>query len=250
MSILVHLTAEKNVKRILQSGIHKGKYGVYCLPVLPNYFISHQWLRELKRGGQRTFVGIYFHVPDDEMVLFGHYNKPHTNITVAEATRILYQQSDTQGYEMILMRTIEPNELHKIQAVPQVMGWRYSPDAHQRQWCNCPVCVSRGEFNSRKKRRSLEGCVLTYDEILASLHAFDEEYRQNDEYDEDNDFQINNLLFELIHRKAGQALDLAFLIDYPSIDVLEVLIDVFSMYKGKEAQQLLQQTNERIQSLK
>lgn len=151
MPILVHLTPEKNVKRILHAGIHKGR-GVYCLPVLQSYYVSHQWLRELKRRGVRTFVGIYFRVPDEEMVWFGHYGQPHQYIPVTEAIHLLMQQPDQQGYEMIIPRSIHPKEIHKVQAVSQVVGWRYLPGVRQRAWCTCPVCVSPGEINSRKKR--------------------------------------------------------------------------------------------------
>lgn len=151
MPILVHLTPAKNVKRIMRSGIHKGR-GVYCLPILQSYYVSHQWLRELKRRGVRTFVGIYFRVPDEEMVSFGHYGQPHQYIPVTEAIHLLMQQPDPQGYEMIIPRSIQAKEIHKVQVVSQVVGWRYLPGVRKRSWCVCPVCVSRGEINSRKKR--------------------------------------------------------------------------------------------------
>lgn len=153
MPILVHLTPEKNVKRILHSGIRKSKWsGVYCLPVLQNYYASHQWLRELRRSGQRNLVGVYFRVPDDEMVWFGHYSRPHRYLPVNEAIRLLMSVTDPQGYEMIIARAISPKEIHKIQAVPQVVGWRYAPGVRSRSWCICPMCVSPGEFKSSKKK--------------------------------------------------------------------------------------------------
>src|SRR4051794_33261043 len=45
-----HLAREKDSTRILRSGIRAGKlgddaFGVYAMPVLPNFFASHQWLR-------------------------------------------------------------------------------------------------------------------------------------------------------------------------------------------------------------
>ncbi|GHO46153.1 hypothetical protein [Ktedonospora formicarum] len=152
MPVLVHLTPAKNVKRILRSGIHQSRQGVYCLPVLQSYYVSHQWMRELKRWGQRTFIGIYFHVPDDEMVWFGHYNQPHQYVTVSEAISQLMQQVDPQGYEIIIPRSISAKELHKIRTVSRVVGWRYQPGVRQCAWCACPICVSRGEIKSRKKR--------------------------------------------------------------------------------------------------
>ncbi len=152
MPILVHLTLEKNVKHILRTGIRKGKYGVYCLPVLPNYYASHQWLRELRRFKQGRFVAIHFRVPDDEMVWFGHYNRQHKYISANEAVSLLTQKIDPQGFELVILRAISAKEIHKVHVVPQVIGWRYSPGMRERGWCTCPVCVSRGEFRSQKKR--------------------------------------------------------------------------------------------------
>jgi hypothetical protein len=68
MATLVHLTPEKNASRILRHGINVGR-GIFCMPVLPHYYITHQWVRELKRQGQRSIVAIYFQVPADEVVL-------------------------------------------------------------------------------------------------------------------------------------------------------------------------------------
>lgn len=65
---------------------------------------------------------------------------------------MLMQQSDPQGYEMILSRSITTKEIHKVKAVSQVVGWRYMPGVRKRVWCVCPVCVSRGEIKARKKR--------------------------------------------------------------------------------------------------
>ncbi|MFD1044409.1 hypothetical protein ACFQ1S_01775, partial [Kibdelosporangium lantanae] len=68
MALFVHLTPEKNAKGIARSGIKLGPRGVFCVPMVPSYVISHQWLRELRRGGQRTFVAVDFRIPDDEPV--------------------------------------------------------------------------------------------------------------------------------------------------------------------------------------
>jgi phage-related protein len=43
--------------------------GVFAVPVTRNFYVSHQWLRELKRhNAGRTVAAIYFRVPDDEQV--------------------------------------------------------------------------------------------------------------------------------------------------------------------------------------
>ena len=74
MATFVHLAPESAVDRIRRSGIRRsrtryGESGVYASPVMQSYFATHQWLRELKRFGGRTIIGIYFRIPDDEVVL-------------------------------------------------------------------------------------------------------------------------------------------------------------------------------------
>ena len=84
MPRFVHLTPERFVKRILRSGI-TGERGVFCLPVLPSYVIAHQWLRELKRGGQRTIMGVYWTCSDHRLhpwegdLLHTVKHSPHEN---------------------------------------------------------------------------------------------------------------------------------------------------------------------------
>jgi hypothetical protein len=122
------------------------------MPVTKNFYVSHQWLRELKRRGQRTFVAVHFRIPDDVVVLIGHYNKEHITVTAAEAVALVMREASPEGYEVIVPRAIEPDEIHAIRDVPQVVGWRYFPGSHGRKPCGCPVCVPRGEIKSRKLR--------------------------------------------------------------------------------------------------
>jgi hypothetical protein len=133
--------------------------------------------------------------------------------------------------------------LHKVQALSQVLGWRYRPNSHAKPWCNCPYCVSRGEFNSSKKRELPER-QLPYDEIIANLHRLNAQVDECSDRDE-NASEIMSLLYSLQYRKAGQASDLLFLFDYPSNDVLESLADLLGVYKGREAKRLLQEINNR-----
>jgi hypothetical protein len=242
MPIMVHLTPAKNIRQILRTGIRKGERGVYCMPVLQDYYTSHQWLRELRRWGPGPFVAIYFRLDDDEMVGCGPFWEAHSSVPMAEAVRLFRQQSDTQGWEILVPRSIASRDLHKIQALSQVLGWRYSPKSHNRPWCNCPSCVSRGEFNSSKKRERRSS--LKYDEIIASLHRLN---AQVDECQsrEENDNEIMSLLYSLQYRKAGHVSDFLFLLDYPSNDVLESLADLLGVYKGREAKRLLQEVNIR-----
>ena len=157
MPTLVHLTDEKQSKKILNAGIKPGKmlHGIYCMPVLPNFYVSHQWLRELKSGGAKTFVGIYFRLPSAEKVYAGKYNERHRHITLGEAIKEIMTLQDPLGYELIIDRKIEASEIKSIKHLPQTLGWRYMPDSHNRKPCNCEFCL-RGIIKGNCLRKRLE----------------------------------------------------------------------------------------------
>jgi hypothetical protein len=98
--MLVHITNDDETESVRRSGIKIAKYrdGVYAMPVLPNFIVSNQGLRELKRrvSGSRTV-----------------------------------------------------SEIHEIRTVPQVVGWRYHPNARARNMCGCPACLPAGTYKSR-----------------------------------------------------------------------------------------------------
>lgn len=57
--MFVHLAPESRIKLIQRNGIGRLRKprgvlpgGIFAVPVTRNFFISHQWLRELKRRGQ------------------------------------------------------------------------------------------------------------------------------------------------------------------------------------------------------
>lgn len=83
MATLVHLTSEKNARSIERSGIRCRRSGypegrvVFALPVTRNYYVSHQWARELRWSGQRTIVAVHFWLPDQQNVLVGRYGAQH-----------------------------------------------------------------------------------------------------------------------------------------------------------------------------
>jgi hypothetical protein len=71
MPLLVHLAPKKNVGAIRRSGIKSRRRidgATFAMPVLKNFIVTHQWMRELRRRGQRSFCGVYFRIPDDEIV--------------------------------------------------------------------------------------------------------------------------------------------------------------------------------------
>jgi hypothetical protein len=162
MAMFVHLAPETRSKAILRSGIRLPakragrERAVYAMPVTRNYFVSHQWLRELKRNGQKTFVAVHFRIPDDQVVQVGHYGRAKRTVSAAEATAIVMQAGTAEGFEVLIPRAIRACEIHAVRAVRQVVGWRYYPGAHARRPCGCPVCQPRGEIRSRKIRERFE----------------------------------------------------------------------------------------------
>ena len=88
MPQFIHLTDERLLKRLEKSGIRTSLWGnkvrcVYATPVLQEFQVAHQWLRELKRNGMRTIGAVQFKIPDTEEVLVGRYNEEPLTVTAA-----------------------------------------------------------------------------------------------------------------------------------------------------------------------
>ena len=103
------------------------------MPVTRNFYVSHQWLPELKREGQHTIHGVHFRIPDAELVLVGHYKRRHLPMTAAEAAAIMESSESREGYQVIIGRKITSAEIHRIRRLPQVIGWRYMPGAQPQR---------------------------------------------------------------------------------------------------------------------
>lgn len=230
MATFVHITTEKNVKSILENGIKtkltgKEVKGVYCMAVTRNFVISHQWLRELKRDGQKTKVGAYFKLNSDEKVLFGHYKQSHVEITAGEAVKAVMDAPDARGFEIIIPRSISPKEIYKVKHLPQVIGWRYYPEAHGKSLCLCPACngLRKGKINSTKLLED------KYNKLLAKLRT------------EKDELEIMNLIEEIseliyvIPNHLKKVDDFAFLVDHPSERVKECLASVLTGFKNEKA---------------
>jgi hypothetical protein len=161
MAIFVHLTSEKNLKAILRNGISRvaksgiAKDGIYAMPVTRNFYISHQWLRELKRRNNGSIVAVYFRIPDDTLVLVGRYNQDHQQMRAAQAIATMMSCENREGYEVIVQRKIAKDEIHRYRTLSQVIGWRYYPEAHGKKPCGCPYC-QRGNYGARRLREEYE----------------------------------------------------------------------------------------------
>jgi hypothetical protein len=130
MAMFVHLTCEKNLKAILRGGISRPRkhgseiIGVFAMPMTKNFYISHQWLRELKRRRNSPMVAVYFRIPDDTLVSVGHYNQKHLQMTAAESIATMMSCENREGYEVIVPRKIAKSEIHRWCKLSQVLGWR------------------------------------------------------------------------------------------------------------------------------
>ena len=157
--MFVHLAPESRVALIRRNGIgrlrkpageHPG--GVFAVPVTRNFYVSHQWLRELKRRGQSPISGVYFRLPDKESVWVGHHGQAHREMTAAEASAEFSASDGCQGWEVIFPRRVEAKEIYRVRSLPQVVGWRYSPGAKGKPpFCTCKYCT-RGEYGSARLR--------------------------------------------------------------------------------------------------
>lgn len=153
MATFVHIADEKHAKSIARTGLKRVKQSnfqaVFAMPVIENFLISHQWLRELKRTGFKTAVGVYFKLPDNEAVWIGHYQQTKILTTAAHAVAVLHQ-TQALGFEVLIPRTIKPSEIKTIRALPQTLGWRYFPEAKGKPpFCGCDYC-QRGQIKSKR----------------------------------------------------------------------------------------------------
>lgn len=234
MPTLVHLADERNLSRIKKNGLRIGKKmpGIYCMPVLKDFFVSHQWLRELKRSGGNSFVGVYFKINSSEKVYAGRYNHDHKHIELGEAIKEIESLSDPLGYEIIINRKITAKEIQKIKHLPQTIGWRYKPDSHGQFPCACDYC-QRGKINANRVRNRLgdssEDKPLTYKQILNLLK------NENDEE------EIENMLFELQGKKLkSDPFELSFLFDLNSDIVNRELALTLQCFRHSNTKKVLQ----------
>jgi hypothetical protein len=157
MPTLVHIANEKNAAAIKRAGIAPGKAlkVVFFMPVVRSHFVSHQWLRELKRGGAKVMVGVYFRLPSSEIVWAGRYNEKHEQLPLGQAIKNLMSRNDPLGYEIFVERKIHADEITRIRQLSQNIGWRYQPDAHGKVPCPCPRCI-RGAYGAQRIRDKFE----------------------------------------------------------------------------------------------
>jgi hypothetical protein len=233
MPVLVHLADERESAAIEKNGIKpgKGRQGIYCMPVTQSFYISHQWLRELKRRGVRSYVGVYFKLDSKTMVYAGKYHEKHKHMTLGEAIKEIARMKDPLGYELLIDRKIEPKEIESIRRLPQNMGWRYFPASHEKGLsCACPMCLPRGEIKAKRLRDKLDPPVKrpVYHELLAKILA------------EENHDEIETLLWSIKeNRRRSDPQRLMFLLDKGSDDINRLLARTLGVFRHKQTRSCL-----------
>ncbi|WP_426527350.1 hypothetical protein [Bradyrhizobium sp. McL0615] len=164
MATFVHIADERLTSRILRGGIRATEFearardtaaprrGVFCVPVVANFQMTFQWLRELKRRGHRLARGIQFRIDDTEAVFIGHYNQVPQEMTAAQSIAFFLQAEDPRGLQVVVPRAIAAREITGIRSIPQVAGWRFYPAAKGRP----PLWPIAGETNASRLRRRIE----------------------------------------------------------------------------------------------
>lgn len=163
MARFIHLADDRKLKLILKNGIKVQRRagetirGVYATPVLPDYYLSHQWIRELKRRGIQTISAVQFKLPGNTPVRVGRYNEDHIDTTAAESVRIFMEHDTGLGLEVIFLSSIPAEAITGTYTPEQITGWRYYPESHSdgRKPCGCEYC-QRGQIKNRKLRKAYE----------------------------------------------------------------------------------------------
>jgi len=156
MAVFVHFTEENNKESIIKNGIklvtilyENINKGVFCMPVIPDFYATHQWVRELKQyKSGNEIIAVYFKIPDEELVFCGKYNETIIETKASDSHNKFINLNDKMGFQTIIKRKILPNEIKKIKNIPQIIGWRHFPKSHEHKRCLCPACLSKGSYNS------------------------------------------------------------------------------------------------------
>ncbi|MCP2324290.1 hypothetical protein HDA40_002797 [Hamadaea flava] len=241
MAEFVHITAERSARRIERSGIAArsrgriGIRGVYCMPVLPSFTLTYQWVRELRRWHPGVLVAVHLRLPDDEPVAVGRYSELPREVSAAAAIAAVRGLDDPRGYEVFVPRAITVSEIRRVRGVPQGIGWRYQPSARGRRPCTCPACLQPGTYKVDRLRRRFpyddDPPARPKSELMARLHAAE------------SADEIIEVLYELGRKRRGGAEELAYLADHPDPDVRDTLESVLRVYRGSVARHL----RERLQ---
>jgi hypothetical protein len=103
---------------------------IYAMPVSTNYVVSHQWIAEIKRiYAHMPVSAIYFDLPDEQMVYFGHYAGDKDQMSAAEVSAYFYRElqkddySHLMGFEVLIPSDIVGG-IKTVKHDMKLTGWR------------------------------------------------------------------------------------------------------------------------------
>lgn len=234
MARLVHICRHRDAARVRRGGIAarsrggEGTRGVYAMAVLPDYTLTHQWVRELRRWKSGVLVAVDLRIPDDQPVTVGRYGHEPRHRTAAEAAGMLREMPDPRGQEIFVPRPITPDEVRGVRPVPQGIGWRYCPGAHGTRPCTCPACVAPGTPGVARllRRYPYDSPPTPKPELMATLRAAT------------TSEEIIDALGALARGRRGGAQELAYLAGHPDPEVRDMLHYTLGYYRGTDARRL------------
>jgi hypothetical protein len=166
MPRLVHLAPVGRRKAIERSGIRadaaavlgagnvssKVARAVFAMPLVPDFSVTYQWVRELRRFHGERMIAVHFVVRSEEPVLVGRYNRPHETMTLGAAVRSVL--ASPMGNEIILTRAVRAKEIVGVREITQLVGWTEVPEPGGAFDCLCVACVARGTPDLLRRLRA------------------------------------------------------------------------------------------------
>jgi hypothetical protein len=124
---------------------------VFAMPIVSDFWTTHQWLRELRRGHDERLIAVYFRVNDDETVHVGRYYQPHHPMKARASARWVAEHP--AGAEVIVPHRIASNDILRIRHMTQLVGWTSVPEPEK--WnCVCSACLPRGSRDLMRRVRA------------------------------------------------------------------------------------------------
>jgi hypothetical protein len=139
------------------------------MPVLNDFAVTYQWVRELRRWHRHRLLAVSFVLADDQPVLVGRYGQTHQRVLAAEAAP--WVQASSLGAQVVVPRSVTRREISTIRELTQLVGWSEAPEPHLKSSCVCPGCLPAGAPDFlRKLRRAYRDAI----QVLRQATTVDE----------------------------------------------------------------------------
>lgn len=147
----IHLAPLREKRSIERAGVRGARVvlgshvlvrAVYCMPVMQDYSMTFQWLRELRRWHGLPMAAVQFRVSDDLLCWVGRYGREHQCLPASQVAAWIEKQP--WGAQMIIPEGIPATKIDKVREIPQLVGWTEVPEAERKTDCCCVACLPPG----------------------------------------------------------------------------------------------------------